>query len=158
MLPPALLKTVIVMAFAPSLSGMDAVHDVVPAAVPEPPVVAFDQVTDVIVPPEAVPLTPSGSSEVVDGGGVIVITGGGPLLIVSDTERVVFPLPLVVLVIVTVSVCGPAASEFAPLLMETVSVAVAPAASVPLAAERVTQACVFAAVQLSEALPEFVSV
>ena len=139
MLPPALLKTVIVMSFAPAAIGMDAVHDVVPVAVPEPPVVAFDQVADVIVPPEAVLLTTRGLSDVVDGGGVIVITGGGPVLIVSETDRVVFPLPLVVLVKLTVSGC-------------------APAARVPLAAERVTQVCVFEAVQLSDAVPEFVSV
>jgi hypothetical protein len=39
--------------------------------------------------------------------------------------------------------------------METVTVAVAPAAKVPLAVERLTQACVFEAVQSIELSPVF---
>ena len=44
------------------------------------------------------------------------------------------------------------------LLIEAVTVAVAPAASVPAVADKVTHVCVFAAVQFIEAVPVFVSV
>ena len=46
----------------------------------------------------------------------------------------------------------------AALLMETVTVALAPGLSVPLAAESETQLCAFAAVQLRGEPPELVSV
>jgi hypothetical protein len=51
-----------------------------------------------------------------------------------------------------------AARVFAPALIDAVTVAVAPAASVPPAADKVTHVCVFDAVQLIEAVPVFVSV
>jgi hypothetical protein len=51
-----------------------------------------------------------------------------------------------------------AARVFAPALIDAVTVVVAPAASVPLAADKVTHVCVFDAVQLIEAVPVFVSV
>ena len=62
-------------------------------------------------------------------------------LTVKLTLRVVFPLPLVVLVKVTVSVYGvaEAARLLAPELMDTVTVAFAAGAKVPLAEERLTQ-------------------
>jgi hypothetical protein len=47
---------------------------------------------------------------------------------------------------------------FALLLIETVTVVVAFAASVPLVEERVVQVCVLEAVQLREAPPVFCSV
>ena len=46
----------------------------------------------------------------------------------------------------------------ASLLMETVTVVLAPAASVPLVEERLTQVCTFEAVQFIELPPVFCSV
>ena len=64
-------------------------------------------------------------------------------------------LPLVVSVKVIVSLYVFGLRLLALLLMEAVTVVVAPAFKVPLVAERVTQACVFEAVQLIEVPPVF---
>ena len=80
------------------------------------------------------------------------------LLTVSETERDVLPLPVVVLAKLTVSVWLPGTRLFAPALIETVTVVLAPAANVPLAVESVTQLCALVAVQLSDEPPELVSV
>ena len=79
-------------------------------------------------------------------------------VIVRATPLVALPLPLVVLVNETVSLYEPAARLAALELIETVIVAVAPAAKVPLLEERVTQPCVAAALQLMLALPVFCNV
>ena len=74
---------------------------------------------------------------------------------VKLTGLVVFPLPLVVLVKLTVSLYGPAVRLLAPLLIETVTVVLAPAANVPPAEDRVTHDCPLDAVQLIELPPVF---
>ena len=77
--PPELSVAVIVMALDPAASGIVAVQEDVPDAVPLPPVAAFDQLTWVIGDaPEAVPLTVRGDDEAVDGGEVTVTLGGVP--------------------------------------------------------------------------------
>ena len=69
-----------VIAFAPVASGMSAVHDVVPEAVPVLPVAAFDQVTCVTptlseaLPPSAIGLE---DAVAVGGGWVVIVTAGG---------------------------------------------------------------------------------
>ena len=69
---------------------------------------------------------------------VRVYAAGGALT-VRFTDRVVFPLLLVVLVKVTVSLYVPALRLLAEVLIEAVTVAVAPAARLPLVEDRVTQ-------------------
>lgn len=77
--PPDASSTVIVIAFAPLARGIVALHDVVPVAVPLPPVAAFDQVTWLIPAADAaVPVTTSGDVAVDDGGAFTVTVGGGP--------------------------------------------------------------------------------
>ena len=77
---------------------------------------------------------------------------------VSVTVRVVLPAPVDAFVSVTVAVCVPAASAFAPALIDAVTEAVDPAAIVPPAEESVTQLWLTDAVQSMEAALEFVSV
>ena len=67
-------------------------------------------------------------------------------------------MALVVLVKVTVSLKEPTLSKLAPLLMVTVTVALAPAARVPLVESRVTQLAVLEAVQSMEVPPGLLSV
>ena len=62
-----------------------------------------------------------------------------PLVTVRPTLLVVSPLPLVVFVKETVSPYEPMGSEFAFELIETVSVVLPPAASVPEVFDRLTQ-------------------
>jgi hypothetical protein len=84
------------------------------------------------------------------GGG-----GGGLGETVIDTGREASPTWLLEFVNVTESLKLPCARLFALLLIDTVTVAVAPATSVPLAADNVTQDCVFDAVQSREVPPMF---
>ena len=74
------------------------------------------------------------------------------------TARVVLPFPLVVFVKLTVSLYVFGARLLALLLIDTVTVVLAPDANVPLVLDRLTHACPFEAVQLSELPPGFVSV
>ncbi len=64
---------------------------------------------------------------------------GGEDVIVRLTTRVALPLPFVVFVKEMVSLYVPAARVLALLLMETVTVAEAPGATLPLLADNVTQ-------------------
>src|SRR5262245_8024448 len=78
---PAASCAVIVRKFPPGVSGIDALHDVVPVAVPEAPVAAFDQVTAVTPRlSEAVPPRATGAEveqyDVAVVGDVIVTVGG----------------------------------------------------------------------------------
>ena len=58
---PAASDAMIVIVFPPDCNGTEVVHDVVPAAVPEPPVVLFVQVTPVTPTlSEAVPFSVTG--------------------------------------------------------------------------------------------------
>ena len=82
----------------------------------------------------------------------------GGAFTVKLTGLVVFPLPLVVLVKLTVSLYGPAVRLLAPLLIETVTVVLAPAANVPLAEDRLTHDWPLEAVQLIELPPVFCNV
>jgi len=95
--------------------------------------------------------------EINPSAGVTVRPVGVLELTVKLMGLVVFPLPLVVFVKVTVSLYGVglAARPFALLLTDTVTVVLAPASSVPLAEERLTHAWVIDAVQLTELLPVF---
>src|SRR5512135_2264172 len=85
-----------------------------------------------------------------------IVTADG--LTVRLTPRVAFPWPFVVFVNVTVSEYVPAASELAVLLIVTVTVVVAPAASVPLTIDNATQFCPFVTVQLMDVPPVFCNV
>ena len=76
----------------------------------------------------------------------------------SVALRVVLPVPLVVFVNVIVPEKFPAASALAEAFTVAMSVVLAPAASVPPVLEMSSHAAVFAAVQLTEAMPEFVMV
>jgi hypothetical protein len=83
------------------------------------------------------------------------VYAAGGVFTVRLTDRVVFPLLLVVLVKVTVSLYVPALRLLAVLFIEAVTVAVAPAARLPLVEESVTQLRVLEAVQLMVLPPVF---
>jgi len=86
---------------------------------------------------------------------VVRVYAAGSAFTVRVTERVVFPLPLVAFVNVTVSLYVPVLRLLAVVLIEAVTVAVAPAAKLPLVEESVTQLCVLDALQLIALPPVF---
>ncbi len=75
--------------------------------------------------------------------GVTVIAAAPTAVTVSATARVVLPVPLV---------------AFAPLLIETATVVLAPAASVPPAGATVIHVCDPVAVKSSDAVPLLLTV
>ena len=92
------------------------------------------------------------------GEAVSVENVGDALLTVSEALRLVSPSPVVVLRKITVSVLELGASVVVLAARLAVTVAVAPAASVPLVDERVNHVAAFAAVQFKLVLPLFVRV
>jgi hypothetical protein len=75
---PTASDAVIVIVFPPDCNGTEAVHDVVPAALPEPPVEVLVQITPVTPTlSEAVPLSVAGElvSVALSAGEMILTTG-----------------------------------------------------------------------------------
>ena len=81
----------------------------------------------------------------------------GAVLAVSVTGRVVVPCALETLMMFTVSLYGPRARFVAVALIETMSVVVAPGASVPFVGERLTQVVLLLAIQFRLPSPLLVS-
>jgi hypothetical protein len=77
---------------------------------------------------------------------------------VNATDRLVFPLPFVTLLNVTVSLYDPALRLSAPPLIDTSTVVLAPAPRLPLPDDKLTHPCVFVTLQLIDVPPVFWSV
>ena len=98
---------------------------------------------------------PPGFPEEVNPSGGVTVRTPESAFTVKLTGLAVFPLLLVVLVKLTVSLYGPAVRVLALPLIETVTVVLAPAPNVPLVEDRLTHDCPLDAVQLIELPPVF---
>ena len=116
-----------------------------------PPV--FCNVYDALDGLNAPPCAPDDVNPV-DG---VTLSTPGVVFTVRLTDRVVLPLLFVVFVKVTVPLYDPGVRLFAPLLIDTYTVVLAPAAKLPLVGDTVYQ-LPFDAVQLINAPPVFWSV